>query len=339
MERKLATIQKILTLNPIEGADKIEQATIKGWNLIVGKDEFKVGDLVVLCEIDSVLPDKPEFEFMRPRKFRVKTIKLKGVISQGLALPLSLLPEGDYVEGQEVTELLGITKYEAPIPACLAGIMKGSFPGFIQRTDEERIQNIPHILEYYSNKGPFIYTEKIDGTSATFYIYKGEFGVCSRNIDLQQPEEEHPDKILNVYWKVAKTLGIEAKMRNFGDNFALQGEIIGEVIQDNKYNLKGYKLFIFDLFDIATQQYVAPNKLVDICQHFNLQTVPAITTTKTLPPTVDELVEFSQIKSTVNTNIPAEGLVVRPKSLIIDHRLGRLSFKVINPEFLLHFGE
>ena len=104
--RHLASIQKILNINPIEGADKIEQARVKGWNLVVGKGEFKENDLCVFFEIDSILPDKPEFDFMKNKKFRVKTIRLKGVISQGLALPLSILPEGNYKEDDDVTEIL-----------------------------------------------------------------------------------------------------------------------------------------------------------------------------------------------------------------------------------------
>jgi len=132
--RKLASIQVIKELHPIEGADKIEVAKVLGWQLIVKKGEFSVGDRVVYIEIDSVLPDKPQFEFFRARGTRVRTIRLRGVVSQGLCLPLSILPPIDNMalnEGVDVTNILEIEKYEPPIPACLTGVVKGKFPSFI----------------------------------------------------------------------------------------------------------------------------------------------------------------------------------------------------------------
>ena len=111
--RKLASIQKIVSLEPIKDADKIEKATVLGWELVVAKkDNFKVGDLVVYCEVDSILPDKPEFEFLRERKFRIKTIKLRGQVSQGICFPLSILPKAKYNEGEDVTEVFGARKYD-----------------------------------------------------------------------------------------------------------------------------------------------------------------------------------------------------------------------------------
>ena len=155
MERKLATVKKITNIRPIEGADMIELATVGGWNVVVGKDVgHKVGDMVVYCEIDSFLPIRDKFEFLRKSSFkkmgeqegfRLKTIKLRGQISQGLILPL-LETFGDFswtaYEGLDVTERLGIIKYEPPIPAELAGQVIGGFPSFIRKTDEERIQNL-----------------------------------------------------------------------------------------------------------------------------------------------------------------------------------------------------
>lgn len=148
MSRKLATIRKISEIKPIEGADKIELAIIDGWQCVVKKNEFNVGDTCIYCEIDSFLPIKPEFEFLRTSSykkmgdiegFRLKTIRMKGQISQGLVLPISVLPEGPYCNDLDVTEILGIKLYEAPVLAQLQGQMRGNFPHFISKTDEERV--------------------------------------------------------------------------------------------------------------------------------------------------------------------------------------------------------
>ena len=191
--RKLASIQKVIDIKPIEGADRIEVATILGWQLVVKKGEFKIGDYCVYCEIDSILPDKPQFEFLRKKKFRIKTMKMRGQISQGIAFPLSILGDEtnigfhinniisntDFEEmclGQDITEELGITKYELPIPANMAGKVKGNFPSFIPKTSETRIQNIPYILEKYKGTHCYI-SEKLDGTSVTYYLKDDIFGV------------------------------------------------------------------------------------------------------------------------------------------------------------------
>ena len=118
--RKLASIQKITALRPIENADKIEVATVLGWQVVVQKGQFKEGDFCVYIEIDSILPDKPDFEFMRERKFRVKTIKLRGQVSQGICFPISILlkaTDKDLIlrEGDDMTELLGVRKYDPQI--------------------------------------------------------------------------------------------------------------------------------------------------------------------------------------------------------------------------------
>ena len=146
--RKLASIQHIKNLEPIEGADAIEKATVLGWQVVVKKGEYKVGDLTVYIEIDSLLPETSDFEFMRKNKFRVRTIRLRGQVSQGICFQPSILPP-DFIldEDADCTEALGIVKYEPPVPAHLAGIAKGRFPGFIPKTDETRVQVLQEVLE------------------------------------------------------------------------------------------------------------------------------------------------------------------------------------------------
>ncbi|MFN0201713.1 MAG: RNA ligase (ATP), partial [Bacteroidia bacterium] len=165
--RKLASIQKIIQLEAIPEADAILKATVLGWQLVVKKGEFQVGDDCVYCEIDSLMPDRPEFEFLKPRGMRIRTVRLRGQISQGICFPLSILPENTPIEeGLDVTEMLGITKYEPPIPAQLAGTVKGLFPSFIPKTDETRVQVLQEVLDEYKDETCYI-TEKLDGSSVT----------------------------------------------------------------------------------------------------------------------------------------------------------------------------
>ena len=333
MERKLATIRKISNLSPIEGADKIEVATIDGWKVVVAKDvNHKVGDWVVYCEIDSFLPIKEEFEFLRKSSykkmgdqegFRLKTIKLRGQVSQGLILPMSVF--GDFgwtaYEGLDVTERLGIVKYEPPIPAELAGKVKGLFPSFLRKTDEERVQNLTSEYEELK-KQKFYVTEKLDGSSATFYYKDGEFGVCSRNLELLESEG-------NTFWKVARELDLENKMRNCGVNISIQGELIGESVQGNPYKIKCQTVRFFNLFDIDLQEYHSLSMMKVTLKGMGLEIVPVIDEWFTLPETIEEILKYADDKSKLNPDFDREGIVVRT----LDRKI---SFKVISNKFLLN---
>jgi RNA ligase (TIGR02306 family) len=337
--RKLASIQKIKSLEPIEGADAIEKSTVLGWQLVVKKGEFKVGDLCIYCEIDSLLPEKPEFEFLRPRKMRIRTVRLRGQISQGICFPLSFLP-ADFaiVEDADCTEALGIVKYEPPVPAHLSGIAKGKFPSFIPKTDETRVQVMQRLLDKYKGETCYL-TEKLDGSSATFYLYQNEFGVCSRNLDLLEDGE-------NTFWKVARALDIETKLRSLNGNFALQGELVGEHIQDNKLKLRGHTVYFFNIFDIDRFEYFPYARFVKTIADLNLQTVPILSTDYALSNDIDSIIQMATRKSAVNPDVWAEGIVIRPLMEKIDLILsnenfnnGRVTLKAINPEFLLKYGE
>ena len=337
--RKLASIQIIKALEPIEGADAIEKATVLGWQLVVKKNDFMVGDKVVYCEIDSLMPDRPAFEFLKPRGMRIRTIKLRGQISQGICFPLSILPpDFEVVEDADCTEVLGISKYEPPIPACLSGIMKGKFPSFIPKTDETRVQVIQKLLDKYKGEKCYV-TEKVDGSSGTYYINNGEFGVCSRNLELLEDDE-------NSFWKVARELDIENKLRSLNGNFALQGELIGEGIQDNKLKLRGQTIRFFNAFDINKFEYLPFKPFFDLMDKLKLPAVPLISSEYELSNDIDEIVRMATIKSKICPENWAEGIVIRPLNEKIDLILsnenfnnGRVSFKAINPEFLLKYGE
>lgn len=324
--RTLASIQRILALAPIAGADAIEKATVLGWQLVVKKGEFQVGDLAVYCEIDSLLPDRPEFEFLKARGMRIKTIRLRGEISQGICFPLSILPEGTPVsEGGDVTEILQVTKYEPPIPASLSGVMKGGFPSFIPKTDETRVQVLQELLDKYAGTTCYV-TEKLDGSSVTYYLREGEFGVCSRNLELLESED-------NSLWKVARQLQIEEKLRALGGNHALQGEIIGEGIQGNLYRLRGQTVYFFNLFDIDAYRYHDFGSFEATLQAMNLQMVPVLERDYILQADIPALVEKATGTSTL-FKVEREGIVIRPLEEKQDS-IGRVSFKAISPEFLL----
>lgn len=334
MDRKLASIQSVLDIQPIPNADAIEVLTVLGWKVVAKKGEFKVGDLVIYFEVDSILPESPEYEFLRKSNFRIKTIRLRGQVSQGLCLPLPTSPEGfPYTEGADLTLLLGVEKYEPYVPAQLAGICKGNFPSFLHKTDEMRIQAVPELLLKHQGK-KFYVTEKVDGSSMTVYLKDGEFGVCSRNMDLKETED-------NSFWKVARELDLENKLRSFHTtNIALQGELVGPGVQGNKLKLEKLTMLLFNVFNINTGINFSFNDFEQIAKYLDLQTVPVVGINYTLPTTVDELVFYSQAKSALNKDVQREGIVLRPivEEYSEDLR-GRLSFKCINPEFLLKFNE
>jgi len=264
--RKLATIRVIDALNPIEGADAIECATIGGWKVVVKKGEFNVGDRAVYCEIDSWIPTELApflSKGKEPRVFegirgeRLRTVKLRGQLSQGLLLNLDLaIPQtNSFAEGDDVSEVLNIVKWEMPMNAQLAGMARGNFPSLIPKTDQERAQNMVKEIVSANEAGMrFEITEKLEGSSMTVYLIDGEFGVCSRNLDLKETEG-------NAFWQVARRDGIEEKMRNETDenwDFAIQGELIGPGIQGNIYNLKEVEFRVFDVYDITNGCYLNP---------------------------------------------------------------------------------
>jgi len=351
IKRKLATIERISEIHPIEGADAIERAVVRGWNVVIKKGEYSVGDLVVYCEIDSVMPERPEFEFLRPRGFRIRTIKLRGQISQGIIFPLTVLDscEGvveshyphhttingafhDLQPGLDVTELLGVTKYDPPIPAELRGQVEGRFPSHSIKTDEERIENLRNIYDEY-RKHRWVAAEKLDGSSCTFFIYEGKFGVTSRNLELKESET-------NSFWKVARQLNVEEKMRTYMkenglEALTLQGELVGEGIQGNKYKLKGQNVYFFRAFDPIKYMFFSMQELEMILMSMDLadNMVPVVDIEYTLPENFDDLIKFADGRSALY-DTAREGIVFVSKEANERYQ-GRLSFKVISRKFLL----
>jgi RNA ligase (TIGR02306 family) len=346
MTRKLASIQKILSIKPIEGADRIELCQVLGWQCVIPKGEFKVGDLIVFIEIDSILPEFPEVEFLRQDKFRIRTKKFKGQISQGLVMSLDILkgkkfpedtrenPIYDWTEGQEVTSLLEIKKYEPYIPPNMAGEIKGNFPGIMPKSDETRVQILRHLLDKYKGTKCYV-SEKLDGSSVTFYINQGEFGVCSRNLELKETEG-------NSIWKFARAKDIENKLRALNKNISIQGEFMGPGMNKNSLKITYHDVYFFNAFDIDKQEFFELNDFKKLIENtMQLKTVPIINYDYILGDSIDELVKFSIGKSIINHEADREGIVIRSVKEIKDPELvsdiihGRVSFKVVNPEYLL----
>lgn len=369
--RKLVTKRAINDLIPIEGADAIECAVIDGWKVVVKKGEFAVNDPCVYFEIDSFLPESdPRYSFLMKSKrefegvqgHRLRTVKLRGQISQGLALPMAAFPE---VEAQEdLDTLLGIKKWEQPVSAQVAGLAKGGFPSFIQKTDQERCQNLGRdIFGYEDSLYPFdvslipeearaemvakgLLTElngewhkvikakasrddryevtvKLDGSSCTLYHNRGEFGVCSRNLELKI--DENPDNALVKFL----THELRERMAAINGNFAFQGEIMGPGIQGNRENLKEPMLFIFDVYDIDAGKYLGSHARRDIVHAVGLTHVPILCNNVTLDDleieSVQDLLEYAEGES---LNHPVrEGVVFKRMD-------GGFSFKAISNAFL-----
>lgn len=331
--RALASIQRIIALAPIEGAEAIETATVLGWQVVVKKHEFKPGDLVVYVEIDSVLPARPEFDFLKSKNYRIKTIRLRGQVSQGICFPLSVLPDSvDIGEGLDVTNILEIKHIDEIQPPTMPNA-KGNFPSFVPKTEEPRLQtfkNLDKIKKYV-----YIVTEKLDGMSATYYLKDGVFGVCSRNLELKEDET-------SAYWRVAKMHGMEKALHIVAEyldikNVAIQGEIIGAGINGNRYNKAGIEFYAFSVFDIDKYKYVPEaNAVFSFLSEIGIRTVPVLgngihITANTTREAVQKLSEIYLNGHSVIADVIPEGIVLRN----VGQRKERISFKVINEAYLL----
>lgn len=341
--RKLATVRKIDDIRPIDGADAIELAVIGGWNVVVKKNEFKVDELAVYFEIDSWIPielapflskSKEPREFEGVKGERLRTIKLRGQISQGLLLPIDSLYSkflglNDYRDGQDVTEILGIKKWERPIPSQLAGLVQGNFPTLVPKTDQERIQNLTKEIRSWTEKGViWELSEKLDGSSCTMYLdNEKEFHVCSRNLDLKRDEN-------NSFWKAAIAYGVEKLMLdNNLDGFAIQGELIGEGIQKNPYDIRGQDFYVFDVFNTKTGEYLLPDERRKLVSQLGLKHVPVLLADKDLGTgDIQEILFWAEDKSRLNVKTEREGIVFKNVN-------GQESFKAISNKFLLKGGD
>lgn len=348
-KRMMAWVAQIDDVIDIPNADFICIYKILGWQVVDQKNKYNVGDLVIYISIDSWIPHSIAPFLTQdghyPKVYnevegqRLKTKKLRGVYSQGLLLSLNgeSFPKNlvfrEFEEGEDLTEFLGIQKWDRPLPTELRGVAKGNFPSFIPKTDQERVQNLTKQLPNYVGQC-FEVTEKLHGSSMTVYIKDGVHGVCSRNIDLKETDT-------NTYWKVAKEfdlLGILTQIY-FRENieYALQGEMIGEGINGNMYNIKGHQFRLFDIYNITEGRYLKPiERLImwtEVCREGNMH-VPIMNSIFDFTEfhTVEQLLKMVEHKSTITPKVWAEGWVLKAND-------GSISFKVVSNKFLMSGGE
>jgi RNA ligase (TIGR02306 family) len=356
--RKLASVQRVRSVDPIGGADKIERLKVLGWQLVSGKGNFRPDDLCVFLEIDSVPPDTATFDFLwqpspkvdehgtaipqprvpRPDNFKLRSKRLRGVLSQGLALPVSILPAGiTPTEGLDVTEALGVTKWKPPIHAS-AREVGGAFPTHLfPKTDETRVQAVPEILDELRGAECYI-AVKMDGQSLTFARYNDggvdTHKVCMRNYAVKDlPDSPH--------WQMARQLRI---FERIPQGFAVQGEFCGPGIQANRIGLKQKEFYAFQVYSIERQDFLDFRDFLHFCDMAGIPTVP-IEWVGPLDETLESILKRAEGKYA--NGHPREGIVIRPttecRSPVLTAFNGggaaRTSFKAINNAFLLKIGE
>jgi len=341
--RKLASVQLIDEIKYHSNADSLELAIIGGWQVVIRKDDgFKAGDKIIYFEIDSLLPKEKEWaKPFEKNKFRIKTIKLRKELSQGLILPLSILGKdvdfSKFEVGKDLTKDLDVTKYENDSEEPYNG-GKNKVSGFpshfgIEKTDEPRIQSNVKYLEIFKGQ-PYYASLKYDGTSSTFFVdpmKKNEFYICSRN---QRVTSDDTD-LTCVYSQAATKFNLKEKLTSLGCKYAIQGEIYGPKIQNNLLKKKDLCLSVFSIFDFDTQKFVDMQELIDICQKLDLQMVEIIEKGDSFNYNMHQLKEKSKGLYEGTTNF-REGLVFRLQKNWHDHdKSSRCSFKIINDDFLL----
>lgn len=348
-QRQMAWVVKIEDVQEHPNADALEICHVGGWKTITKKGEFKKGDIAVYISVDSWVPHSVApflSKGQQPKEYngikgaRLRTIRLRGIISQGLLLSMAEIDQSQVEVGDDATETLGIQLWELPIPAHLSGDVKGSFPLFIPKTNQERIQNLTRELSNYQKQNlTFEVTEKLDGSSMTVYYKDGVFGVCSRNLELQETEN-------NSLWQVAKRLCLGDRLQKLNRNIALQGELIGPGIQGNPYKLSNLKFFVFDVFDIDQRQYLTTYDRITMLDRLNqfdptciIDHAPAIGISSIgahhIKPhmirdySIDGLIEHADGHSIINQDCVREGVVW--KSI----EQPSISFKVISNNWLV----
>jgi len=326
----LATIQKIIDVKPIENSDFLDVVKVLGWQVVTRKGDFSIGDLCIYIGLDTIVPnDNPNFSFLEKDHFRIKTKKLRGCLSQGIIFPLSIIPnELEKTVGMDVSEILGITHYEKPIPVSLRGVVRGNFPPHIPKTDENRIQNYVDVLNEL--KGVQVYsTVKCNGTSITISINNGDFHICSRNNSFKIEENKE-----NVYVKTALKYGLDKKLVDYKRNIAIQGELVGPGIQKNQMGLSDYKILVFNIYFIDRARYADYAEVLSICKDLELEVVPFIETFR-FNHTIEQLLEMTKGYYSGTKNF-REGIVIRPLHEMFSTVMrGRMSFKVLNNMYLL----
>lgn len=349
MPRKLARIAKVDRLSPIPKADLLEAAHVGGWVCVVKKGVFQPGDLGVYFEIDSFLPEgEPAWQFLvdkSPREFvgrvghALHTMTLRGRLSQGLLLPLRELAHrrvgatempfhlAPWAVGQDVTEALGVLKYEKPLPPELQEIALGYLPSGVPETDQERIQNLSEELALWRARPDETWetTEKLEGESCTFALLERQLHACSRKVDFKDlPQSPH--------WQLAHKLEIGARLRAvFGDRpIALRGELVGPGVEGNIYHLPELSFYLYDIYDVQAGSTMAPTMRRELAKELGVPHVPVLQTHQALEPasSVEALLQDADGSSQLRPTQRREGKVYKANH-------SPASFKAISNAYLL----
>ena len=344
MSRKLASIQKIWNLSSIEGADRIELAHVLGWQCVVNKGQFQPMDKAVYFEIDSFLPVRDAFEFMRKSSykktdimgegFRLRTMNFRGQISQGLLLPVSVFPEiPENAEiGEDVTELLGVRKWEIEERATTGGTVIGKLPYDIPHTDETRVQENPDLIQEFAGLEYYIST-KMDGSSHSIGIDEDGFHVTGHNY-------EYKDDGSSSFFNLIKERGYQTKMEDFMEKeglktLTIQGELCAPGIQKNRLRLTKPEWYIFTIRENGKR--VGLNRMLKICEELDMVHVPIEEVDMDLPakyPTVEAL--LVRADGEYPNGGKKEGIVIRPTEPVFSPLIGAsLSMKVVSNKYLL----
>ena len=342
--RKLASIQRIWNIEPIEGADRIELAHVLGWQCVVNKDQFQPMDIGVYFEIDSFLPIRPEFEFMRTSSykktdimgegFRLRTMRFRGQISQGLLLPLSQFPEipADAEIGTDVTELLGVRKWEIEERATTGGTVIGNLPYDIPHTDETRVQEEPELIQAFAGLEYYIST-KMDGSSHSIGIDENGFHVTGHNY-------EYKDDGASSFYELVKARGYREKMEAFAREngltaLTIQGELCAPGIQRNRLRLTKPEWYVFTIRENGKR--VGLKRMLEVCAALGMEHVPIEEVGVDLPskyPTVEALLERAD--GDYPNGGKKEGIVVRPTEPVFCPLISAsLSMKIVSNKYLL----
>lgn len=343
--RKLASVQRIWKIEPIEGADRIELAHVLGWQCVVNKGQFKEGDLAVYFEIDSFLPIRPEFEFLRASSykktdimgegFKVRTQKFRGQVSQGLLLPVSSFPEipEDAAPGRDVSGLIGVRKWEIEEKATTGGTVIGTLPPDVPHTDETRVQAEPELINDFAGLEYYI-TTKMDGSSHSVSLDDEGFHVTGHNYEYRD------DGKSAFYELIVKKQGIEERMRRYREangirTLTIQGELCAPGIQQNRLKLAKPEWYVFTVR--IDGKRVGLKKMQEACRAMGLSMVPLEEAGMDLPskyPTVESLLERAD--GEYPRGGKKEGIVIRPTEPVYCERIGAaLSMKVVSNKYLL----
>lgn len=332
--RKLASLQRITAINSIPNADSIEVCSVLGWKVVARKGEFKVGDIVVYFEVDAILPPLEEFAFLEKHNYRLKSARMRGQLSQGLLWNVSLLDkfeafdglaDVDNLEGMDITDLLGVTKYEEPFPQEMIGKSKGFHPKVVRKTGEVRVQSEPNLLQEFQGK-PVVVLTKIEGVSSSYITHNGEIDVCSHTHSLLEDEN-------SVQWQMVKKYDILWILKQH-ENIAIQGEVAGPGILGNPMGLSEKKLFVFRMFDTDTNRRWSVQDTLDFCNEHLLDFVP-FTVIQKFKLNLEEVIELAK-GNYYPSGTPREGIVLTPADPIYSETLcDWLSMKVINNDYLL----